>query len=511
MSLSVIGEATPRPGTALDSLIGPSSGLKITASSTFANLPSFRPQNLIDNNAGTAWIGASPKASIHLQWPHAVTLSSLEVVDARNDFAASPEEVLISSPAGSRLIHVGHSTTLNFAPLETNSVTVSFPKIKARLIPNGFGGMVQAPVGLADLKFPALASLYAKAPNLASSITIPCGFGPAIVVDGKAYATTVERVGSGPSPTIGDLIALKPMSLAICSPFGSLTLKSGSHELVAPKTGSPFDVSALTLNQVGTPTAHQPEVRKARALNWGQESRDIAITSGPATYLEVHQNFNAGWTATLDGKTLTPIRLDGWQQGYLVPAGRGGTVQLTFGPERTYLLSLALGALGVILLLLIAFGVIGRRRRASLEPSPPWNKQVPFWLSIGLASGVVFVIGGPVVLVVPVLVFIGSRRPTWLPWVAFVGMTAAGVVAALNPGTGALSRIGAFSAPAQVCALIALSAVLVPIANWRSKAKEEPNSVSELGYPDRAFVGVAADTREPVANGYGDHTDGGTS
>ena len=160
---------------------------------------------------------------------------------------------------------------------------------------------------------------------------------------------------------------------------------------------------------------------------------------------------------------------------------------MTFGPERTYLLGLTVGVLAMILLLLIAFGVIGKRRGAGLGPSPPWNKQLPLWLSIGLVSGAVFVIGGPIVVIVPILLFVGSRRPTWLPWVAVVGMTAAGVVAALNPGDGALSHIGAFSAPAQVCALIALTAVLVPIAKWRSTVEEEQASYAEPGDPDIAF------------------------
>jgi arabinofuranan 3-O-arabinosyltransferase len=50
-------------------------------------------------------------------------------------------------------------------------------------------------------------------------------------------------------------------------------------------------------------------------------------------------------------------------------------------------------------------------------------------------------------------------------------MTAAGIIAAVDPGSGALSRTGAFSAQAQACALIALAAVLVPIARWRSNGQ----------------------------------------
>ena len=128
-------------------------------------------------------------------------------------------------------------------------------------------------------------------------------------------------------------------------------MASGLHELVTTPTGMPFNISTLTMKQVGTPTAGKSVDRQARVVSWGQESRDLAITSGPASYLEVHQNFSSGWTAKLNGKTLAPIRLDGWQQGYLVPAGRGGTVHLTFAPEQSYVLGLVVSALGVILLL----------------------------------------------------------------------------------------------------------------------------------------------------------------
>ncbi len=524
VSLSITGQATPRPGAALDALIGPS-GINISATSTFGNLPEFRPQNLVDGDPNTAWIAESAHSSIHMQWTHPVSLSSLVLEDARNTFAVPPEEVLISSAAGSRLIHVGRSnvSTLTFAPLETNSVTVSFPKVQTRKIVTGFGNTVQAPVGLAGLSFPALASSQGQAPNYAASFPVPCGFGPPVVIDGTQYETELGPVDGGPSPTVGALLAVKPLSLTVCGrgpyrpgsaePFGkpitSVTLNAGVHELVTSPSGMPFNVSSLTLKEVGTPSVG-PSVRQARVLNWGQVKRQVAITSGPTTYLEVHQNFSTGWTATLNGMTLTPIRLDGWQQGYLVPAGRGGTVQMTFGPERTYLWGLAAGVLGVIVLLLIAFGVIGRRRGVGLEESLPWNTQLPLWLSIGLVAGVVFVIGGPLVLVVPVLVFIGSRRPRTLPWVAFAGMTAAGIVAALTPGSGALSRLGAFSAPAQVCALIALAAVFVPIVKRRSsEAGEESVSDAEPGHPDPALVGVAV-AGGPTGNGSGDQVDNDT-
>jgi arabinofuranan 3-O-arabinosyltransferase len=497
MNMTVTGQAQPQPGTALDALIG-STKLSIGASSSFGNLPQYRPQNLIDGSKKTSWVASSPNASIQMQWPHPAQLSSLKVVESELGFVTRPTEILISSPAGSRLLHVGSSPseTLTFAPLKTDRITVSFPKVQTRRQINGLGMAIQAPVALAELDFPKLAFFTTRAPNPSARISTTCGSGPSVTVDGKTYETALAQIGNGPRPTVGSLMNLQPIGFAICEPYEALSLSGGTHQLVTDP--GPFTVSALTFKEVGIPNA-TPSARQTRVLSWGQESRTVAITSGAATYLEVHQNYNSGWTASLNGQTLTPIRLDGWQQGYLVPAGRGGTVQLSFTPETPYLFGLGIGALGVVVLLLLAFGVLGRRRGENLEPANPWNAKVPLWLSIGLAAVVLFVAGGPVVLAVPVLVLVGIRRPAWLPWVAFAAMTAAGVIAAVHPGSGALTHSGAFSDSAQVCALVALAAVLVPVIG-RGSTPPETRVVadgdrfdrlpinSENGHKDRSLV-----------------------
>ena len=83
-------------------------------------------------------------------------------------------------------------------------------------------------------------------------------------------------------------------------------------------------------------------------------------------------------------------------------------------------------------------------------------------------TALIFVAGGPVALAVPVLAYLAGRpRPpgktdsgTWLPWVAFGGLVASGLLSAAQPfGAGLL---GPFGAPAQACALVALAAALTP-------------------------------------------------
>src|SRR5690606_33673046 len=68
------------------------------------------------------------------------------------------------------------------------------------------------------------------------------------------------------------------------------------------------------------------------------------------------QNFGAGWSADLvdeDG-TRTPaegIVVDGWQQGFVVPAGAAGTLEARFYPDGPYRLVLLLRFVAVLALL----------------------------------------------------------------------------------------------------------------------------------------------------------------
>jgi hypothetical protein len=84
-------------------------------------------------------------------------------------------------------------------------------------------------------------------------------------------------------------------------------------------------------------------------------------------------------------------------------------------------------------------------------------------------TALIFVVGGLAALAVPVLAYLtwrlsrasGRTSPgTWLPWVAFAGMAASGLLSAVRPFGSSL--FGSFSGPAQACALVALAAALTP-------------------------------------------------
>ena len=487
--VTITGAAEPVTGAALNALLS-TSALHVSASSTFGNLPSLRPQNLFIGQPQANWIAAGRNATITLSWPKAASLAQLHVVFSGARVAARPEEILLRSPKGNRLLHLnvsGSSDVVKFAPLVTDALQISFPKVQFEETNNSFGGLSANPVGLAELKFPALVKYEKAPPSPRTPFVRLCGAGPPISIDGHTYTTFVWG-------TYGQLYNLQPLNFVVCRQGRSATLStrlsvslaSGTHHLIAipsAKSDSPFMVTGLKMSTTPAPTTARQPVRAVSVLKWGPENRAILIGPGSQSYLELHQNFNKGWVATLNGQTLRPIVLDGWQQGYVVPAGSRGVVNLTFQPEALYLAGLFVGGLGILLLILLLVLCLRRVTRFGVwgtetAEAPRWTGAIPSWLLIVACALVIFSVGGPVVLAVPILVVVARFWPRRLPWIALTGMVAAGLVSAWHIGNGAQSGIGAYGAWAQLAALLSIGAVLASIVF------DEPHR-DKLNQPER--------------------------
>jgi hypothetical protein len=82
-----------------------------------------------------------------------------------------------------------------------------------------------------------------------------------------------------------------------------------------------------------------------------------------------------GWSATIGGKPLRPVRLHGWAQGFRVPAGRGGELVVRHDRGRRHAwLWTELG-----LAVLCAFGAVPgpRRDRRAEMAAPPSERFRP--------------------------------------------------------------------------------------------------------------------------------------
>ena len=83
----------------------------------------------------------------------------------------------------------------------------------------------------------------------------------------------------------------------------------------------------------GRPPA-APPARAIRTVSWSDQHRVVDVAGGGKGYLAMSEGYNDGWRATAYGRTLTPVRMDGWQQGWKLPPGGATRVTLTFGPGR---------------------------------------------------------------------------------------------------------------------------------------------------------------------------------
>jgi arabinofuranan 3-O-arabinosyltransferase len=89
----------------------------------------------------------------------------------------------------------------------------------------------------------------------------------------------------------------------------------------------------------------------------------VRVAAAQRSYLVVAENYNTGWQARLAGHILQPVRLDGWQQGWILPAGSRGLVTLTYGPQAQYEAALWGGGFALLAVVIVAFLLPTRRRR----------------------------------------------------------------------------------------------------------------------------------------------------
>jgi len=500
LTLRVAATALALPGPGLDALLDaippPGKGLlQVSVASTPGALPPGFPASLVTGSGGRPWLADTASPVIHLSWRGKRRISWLVVRPATSG-ASVPRTVRLTSPDGARQASIGPGGLVTISPpLVTDRVDVSFPRVQQAGLVSVTGQLTVLPVALWQLSVPALAGLRPVAPGDAP-FTLPCGRGPALTVDGRAYQTQV-------SGTVGELTRYLPLQVRLCSPGGRLALGAGRHTLTAaPGT---FAVTGLTLAGPGAgpgpaaPAAPAAAAGGARAVTiggWRPDQRRLDVGPGPAAYLEVHQNYNPGWAATLDGRALAPVRLDGWQQGFVVPAGPGGTVTLTFRPAGTYHLALAVAAAAAAVLLAVtAWSFAGRPRRrpgggrGAPGPAPPGRPpRVPVpagpvpgggrraWLGVLAVAALLAVAGGPAALAVPVLAFLARLRPRALPALAFAAMAASGLLSAARPLGG--GPLGPFGAPAQACALTALAAALLPAVTVPVRRRPGPASAT---------------------------------
>lgn len=443
------GSVVARPDAGVFDLLDPSPGaLRATASSTLGTSPAVRPGAAVDGDPRTTWVAAPSDLAptLHLVWPSPRTLSSLKLTLSSTTGVSAPLTVRLTSGAGTREVTLRDGTA-SFLPLTTNQVDVTFPLVVPTTSIEPAAAVVGgAPVGVSELTFPSAGDV-AQPRDPATPIELPCGRGPLVVIDGRVVPTLVRG-------TVRDLLSNAPLALVPCGAGDApVRLEAGVHHLQVIGT-SQFAGRTLVLKPVAAPRSAGKD-RTIEVREWGAVHRVLQVGAGSEGMLAVPENANTGWVATLDGHRLTSRTIDGWQQGWLLPAGGAGRVQLDFAPDRSYRAALAGGGIGVGLLLLVTLWSCLRRRSAAPVLAGT-GRRAPLLVKAGLAVAVAVLLAGVwgiAALLVGAVLLRLLRGRTWVPLVTL--MSAAVVASATGLGAG----VGAVRAE-QLLALLAVLTVV---------------------------------------------------
>lgn len=373
-----------RGGAALNRLLDAGNPVRATASSVNSSDPRQRPGAAVDGDPRTAWQAAPgdvhPVFTLDLG-RRARVISGLTLTNSASLTVVKPLEVEVTAGSARWAGRIPDDGHIAFSrPAKAREVTVrirtaqlrkstSSVSLKSRLVP----------VGIGEITLDAAPALPRPATG---PIRVGCPAGMALDVDGRPVPLTATASRAA-------VLAGRPVTARPCDD-SSVSLGAGQHE-VGLRQGSIATPVAATLRQPGTElaTSGSASTGHVDVRRWNATERKVRVDAAESSILVVRENENAGWQARIDGRRLEAVRVDGWQQGFVVPAGTHGVVTLTYAPQKPFVAGLIVGLACVIGLLVLAF-VGGRPSRAgplcAARPRP-WLQLAGLALAAGLLAG----------------------------------------------------------------------------------------------------------------------------
>ncbi len=453
--------AVPRAGSSLDRLVATAVDPKVSAkaSSTAVPDPYGSAQSSVDGDPGTAWIASPDDAdpTLRLVWRSPRTIHSLKLVLDRYAAGTRPTEVTVASKAGSQRAPVAADGTVSLDPVKTSSLELH---LQARQLASSYDPSTQQlthlGLGVSEVLIPGvhgLASADAMEAERQQRVALECGTTPPVVIDGREYRTAA-------TPTVGQLRRMDPVPLTFCD-GADVHLDSGKHRVVlaSDRLWAPNGVELAAMGGTdaggigagGIGAAPADSAVDVEVLSWGPVNRAARLPArSEPVLLTVRENANQGWEATLGGRPLERVTVDGWQQGYVVPPGSAGVVRLSFAPDRGMGVGLAVSGAGLVALWAGALLPPRRRREPAIRP---------------LASPGPALAGAAVV----VLAVVGGLSGLAL------GLVGAAVVAAVRrwgPG-------GDVALAVVTAGLYAVAGLLLAASPWGSSAYRADDPVSQ--------------------------------
>lgn len=326
---------------------------------------------LTDSDPRTSWTateqstrdrsGGKPTVTIELPRPTLVT--GLEVRNSLGALPAHATRIAVNLGDGTQVRDLDDRvSTIELRPTVTDRIVISLVDWEQVIDRTGLGFTRDQPPGLAEVTvLTPDGPLAPNPPDPDRVITLDCGFGPTIEIAGQQVRTSVTA-------SVRQLRDSEPVAATICQDNAPvdpqsappIPLPEGRQE-VSVSPNPLFFTDQLRLIAAPRPAVAPvgPQPLPVTTVQWESTHRAVAVDAADHDRVfVVPESTNPGWQASVDGTALTPVVINGWQQGWVIPAGVQGRIDLTFGPDRWYRLGL-FGGLFLLAIPLLASGMPG--------------------------------------------------------------------------------------------------------------------------------------------------------
>ena len=301
-------------------------------------------------------------------------------------------------------------------------------------------------------------SVWVRSVAGAGALRLACGAAGVLRVG--STSVPLRLTASAAQVAQGGLLSTQPCS-------GGVTVLPGTQPVsVSPGDGVRAELvylqrvpgSGTGAGAAPSAATTRPSVPSAPARTYGAvRSGDgsVRVGGGGVRVVALTEGYNRGWHAASGGKSLAAVTVDGWRQGFVLPAGGTATLDVTFGPTRWQRAGLLAGALAVVLLGALALATRRRVRPTSHDDiSTDDARPGSPVLAAALAVGAGFLLSGLPGLAVGVLCLLLPRR--WLGWgiggsMVLAGMLLAGLGVVDQQSYGAI--LGQLAGTVTVCLL----------------------------------------------------------
>ncbi|MFE3292356.1 alpha-(1-_3)-arabinofuranosyltransferase family protein [Rhodococcus sp. NPDC059234] len=503
-----------RQGPALESLLADPTRVQAAGESEIGDVRGSAAA-ATDGDPRTSWIAATdsttgkgPKPTLTLRLPRPVLVTGLDLTPSLGGLPAQATAVAVDLGTGPQVREI-RDDRVRLEPAVTDRIVLSVTDWDDVLDQTAFGFAQPEPTGIAEIGVLTAGPdgrdvpVPGTGPDPASAtertVTVGCADGPVISFGGQVRRTTVTA-------TALQLRSGAPVPATVCGDPATALPAGEQSVLVSP--GPAFFVDGLRLD-AARPASDLPRTETpVPTTAWTANHRELTFTTADRDrLLVIPESQNLGWVATApDGTELSRVVVNGWQQGWVVPAGTDGTVTLDFPTDRWYRLGIAGGLLALIPLFALALWPRRRRPSGPLAPDvPPLGPAPRTWHSttaggLGVLALATVVAGWPGVAVTAVVTALAlTVRRLRGPAAAartLVGLAGLGTVTgAALLSTGPWRAPGGYvghAGPVQLATLVAVVAVGLAAVPLSGPAVRAARQLSQRPRASRAGSSTSA-------------------